>query len=296
MVLLTFEGIIYVISGNLEARLNNLMNVLIVSNMYKNDFRIIWRITNSFRLQLSDIYYDERFRGKLLDDKNVQEMMKKDSYYYNPNMSVEDILSRTIPFGKQVDKKQYDIEIKHFKWLVVDNLNGKRVSMIPSGVLKLKDHQQKMTQMYDSLKLNTMIEGYINMFINLTKEHNLHSVYINDNTDIQQYKNLIDEMKNVYGSGKPIKVFIAFCTKKFDISMSKTWTKELTDEFGEDNIICLKIADHNEQLANIINFICLRKIEKIHCIGHIDPYLHEIYQSANNIVTMKKSKMSGYNV
>lgn len=291
MVSLTFEGIIYVISGNLEARLNNLMNILIASNIYKNDFRIIWRVTNSFRLQLSDIFHDERFRGKLLNDEDVQELMKTDSYYYNPKMSVEEILSRTIPFGQQVDKKRFDIDIKHFKWLVVDNLNGKRMYMIPSGILKTKDHQEKIANMYNSLKLNTMIEGYINMFINLTKEHNLHSVYIHQNNDIQQYKDLIHEMKNVYGNGQPIKVFVAFSSMNFDIKLSKEWTNELTEEFGDDNVICLKIADHNEQLANIINFICMRKIEKIHCIGHIDPYLHEIYQSANNIVTMKKSKL-----
>jgi hypothetical protein len=291
MVLLTFEGIIYVVSGNLETRLNNLMNILIVSDIYNTDFRIIWRITNSFRLQLSDIFHDDRFRGKLLNDKVAQELMKTDSYYYNPKMSVEEILSRTIPLGKQVDKRRFDIDIKHFKWLVVDNLNGKRICMIPSGILKAKDHKEKMTHMYESLKLNTMIEGYINMFINLTKEHDLYSVYIHQNNDIEQYKNLIHEMNNVYGNGKPIKVFVAFSSLKFDIKSSKEWTKELTEEFGDDNVICLKIADHNEQLANIINFICLRKIEKIHCIGHIDPYLHEIYQSANNIVTMKKSKL-----
>ena len=140
-----------------------------------------------------------------------------------------------------------------------------------------------------------MIEGYFNMFINLTKEHDLHSVYIHQNNDIEQYKNLIHEMNNVYGSnGKQIKVFVAFSSMKFDIKMSKDWTKELNDEFGDDNIICLKIADHNEMLASIINFICMRKIEKIHCIGHIDPYLHEIYQSANNIVTMKKSKTNNH--
>ena len=292
MVLLTFQGIIYVISGNLEARLNNLMNLFIVSNLYNNDFRIIWRITDTFKLQLFDIFYDERFRGKIIEDKDVQNYMINDSYYYNPKMSVEEILSRTIPYGKQVDTTQFNnIEIKHFKWLIVDNLNGKRMCMIPNGIIKVKDHQQRIMNLYDSLKLNTMIEGYLNMFINLTKEQNLYCVYIHHDDDQQQYIDLIHEMQNVYGKGKPIKIFIAYCLKKFNIKISKEWTNVFNQEFGEDNIICLKIADHNEQLANIINFICMRKIDKIHCIGQIDPYLHEVYQSANNIVNMKKSKL-----
>lgn len=292
MVLLTFQAIIYVISGNLEARLNNLMNILIVNDLYKTDFRLIWRITDTFKLQLMDIYHDERFRGKLIEDKDVQKCIQTDSYYYNPKMSIEEILSITIPYGKQVSASPLDsIEIKDFKWLVVDNMNGKRMCMIPNGILKAKDHQQRIMHLYDSLKMNTMIEGYLNMFINLTKEQTLYSVYIHRDDDQQQYIDLMNEMKTVYNNGKPIKIFIAYCLRKFDIKVSKEWTNVFNSEFGEDNIICLKIADHNEMLANVINFICMRKIDKIHCIGQMDSYLQEIYQSANNIVNMKKSKL-----
>lgn len=295
MVLFTFQGIIYVISGNLEARLNNIINILLVSQIYKTDFRIIWRKTKSFKLDLVDIYHDERFKGKLIEDKDVQECMKTDSYYYNPKMSIGYILTNTISVERKTQITKYEnVEIKDFKWLVVDNLNGKRISMIPTVLVKQKEHAKSIVNLYNSLKINSMIDGYVNMFMKYNNDKkDLYCVYIHLEDHKEEYNELIKEIMKVYGNDKkPIRIFLVYNFENIDVQKAKSWTDEMNQGFGEDNIVTLKINDQNETLANIINFLCMRKMKEIYCISRLNEYLHELHQSANIKITIKKSKQS----
>ena len=99
-------------------------------------------------------------------------------------------------------------------------------------------------------------------------------------------------MKVYENAKKPIRIFLVYNFENFDVQTAKSWTDEMNQDFGEDNIVTLKINDKNETLANIINFICMRKMKEIYCISQLNEYLHELHQSVNIKITIKKSKQS----
>lgn len=280
MVLVSFDTILYVISGPLEARLNNLMNILLISELYNNDFRIIWCRTQSCRLSLSDIYVSGCFRGKLIED--VADVKKSDNYFYNPRLPLNMILSNTIPLNT-VEKVRETNVVKTYDWLVIDNLNGSMMqimqikTMLPYNLIPHDIYTRKIKDLYASMTTNSNVEGYVNLF----KKKNLTScVYIDDMNKLDEYDNIINELVDRNTSG----VFVVIGTNK-KATNSQTDpddrnNKQVLHERYGGKITMIKDTQH----GYLLNFMCARECKLICCLHDVDEYIQEVARSCAVIV------------
>ena len=278
MVLLSFKNMLFVVSGPLEARLNNVMNILFVCELYKCDFKILWKKTKSFQLDLSDICMNSFFKGKILTDDTDIKSLVKDDYYYNPKLPINVILANTIALSKNIDNIPTGTLHKMYDWLIIDNLNGKAINMLPDKLVPLDLYKNKIKELYKHLILNSSIDGYYNMFKQMANEKKHIGVYVNEKDDINIYFKHMDKIPN------SCSFFIVYADNAFTLDHMNNWTTEFQKRYGRDRCTLVKHREENKKIVNIVNFMCLQECELIILLHTIDNYLREIVNISNNTV------------
>jgi hypothetical protein len=279
----TFKKVLFSIDGPLEVRLHNLMNILDICEVFKFDFRIIWRKkTPKFDIDLSDIFITEIFKGKLLT--NIDEIKRSNNYFYNPKHDIQMILSTTIPYHLSSNIP----DIKNYEWLVIDNLHSKKCDMMPrkyisNNSLKL----ERLRNNYNKMKLNSNIEGYVNIFKQVQKEKQLIGIYINDNTNIDSY---IDTIKRLPAH---LNFFAVYNIDNFSESQIKLFEVSLTKEFS-DRITLVKLTESGKYCLQAINLFCLSLCPTIMILNSMaDGYIEEVCRIGEKINIFKLDNING---
>jgi hypothetical protein len=288
MVLLSFKSILFVITSNcIEIRTNILMNALFISELFKCDYKIIWKTSEQFKLDMSDIYNSPCFRDKLI--KDTSEVTKSGNYYYNPKINVETLLTNSVSNGIIVDES-LNIDHRKLDWLIVENVNDKIHRMIPSYLVSNIDYNVKMRSLYKAMTFNSNVEGYLNVFKKMLMKNDTIAVYIPDPShSFETYANSVDEL------GTSVKIFLSF-SANFDTKGIDTWTTYFKNRYSKERCICVHRTESNEQLIPVLQFACLTSCGLIATSDITSTYLREIVLINDDCILYNIEKRTAHNI
>jgi hypothetical protein len=278
----TFEKVLFSIDGPLEVRLHNLMNILDICEVFKFDFRIIWKKTPEFDIDLSNIFITEIFKGKLLT--NLDEIKRSNNYCYNSKNEIQTILSKTIPYNLSSNIPN----INNYEWLVIDNLHCKKCNMMPEKYISNNSIKlQRLRNNYNTMKINSNIEGYINIFKQVQKEKQLIGIYINDNTNLDSYIETIQRLP------VHLNFFAVYNIDKFSESQIKLFEISLAKEFS-DRVTLVRLTESGKYCLQAINLFCLSLCPTIMILNSMaDSFIEEVCRIGENINIFKLDNING---
>jgi len=235
-----FKNAAFWLTGPLEIRLNHLTNIILLSHMYNLNFKIVWD-TKSLPLNLEDITHAELLFGKVVDDF---EFVKTQNYFYNPSLSIKNILTSTIANGLEANFP--DMNITCCDWLIVDNLSMVRNDIIPDGILKISEFNTKCKQVYALLHPSATVSGQTSLFEKMQSTSTIVGVYVSKSDDIEDYLNYLKPFEYHY--------FFVFSS---DFERDERLSVESTIRNTMDESKCMFIMQ--ESYKSIIEFMCLKE-------------------------------------
>lgn len=266
-----FKNAVFLLKGPLEIRMNHLVNIIMASQLYNFEFKLVWD-KKTIDYNLEDITHSQLFFGKLVD--NFDFVMDK-SYFYNPSYSVKDILGCCVANG--LEDKFPDLNITQCEWLVVENLPMTRNDFIPDGILTASDFNKRCAQICTVLEPSATITGQTSLFEGLVTKNEVVGVYVSLYDDVAELIEFLKTLEYVY--------FFAISNEFEDderISVEST----IRNTISEDK--CLFVMQ--ESYRPIIQFYCLKNCPMIFTYARDDNFLHEVSVERSPLVYTITSK------
>lgn len=251
-----FKNAVFLVKGPLEMRMNHLVNIIMISQLYNFNFKIVWDTTD-FPYKLEDITHAELFFGRLVENFDF---LTDTSYFYNPAYTVKQILSSTIANG--LEENFPDLNLMCCDWLVIDNLPSVRNEIVPNGILKYSDFNKKTQQIYKLLQPSATITGQISLFSKLLETSTIAGVYISVGDDITDFIDFLKTFDYHY--------FFAI-SNHFQDDEKISIESSIRNTIHEDKCMFVK----QESYKNIINFFCLKECPIIFTYFKDDEYTQE---------------------
>lgn len=265
MTIFTFETILVVINGPINVRIYNILNAMLVAKAYNAQYKIIWQKESNFDYELFDIFQEVCFENKIADSVDI---VKETNYYYNPHVSVDKVLSSCIAKGLQQNFPNR--EITDLQYIVIDNLNGKKVRMIPENILPNEEYDIHLAELNKSLLFGIQIDGYVNLFHDIQNEQEMICVYINIGDKIEDYFPYTDSIK--------AQLFVVFHWDHTQEARS-AMEKQFRDKYENR---CLFVV--HETHSKMIEYLCLKHCKVVVTLNHVNDYLNE---NKNIVYTIK---------
>lgn len=274
MTIFTFETILVLIDGPIHARINNIINTMLVAKAYNVEYKLIWKKDENFTFEWYDIFQEICFEDNIVDSIDI---VQDTNYYYNPDVSVDRILNSCVANGLEDNFKERDII--HLQWIVVDNLNGKSVRMISENVLTDDEYDAHIKEMNKSLLYGIQVEGYVNLFYNIQSEQEMVCIYINKGDLLEEYFNYTDNITP--------QLFIVFHWD-FTIEERTKMEKKLKERYEGK---CMFVI--HETHSKVIEYLCLNHCKLIITLNAINDYLKE---NKNVVHTIKDNTTRNINI
>jgi L-rhamnose mutarotase len=255
MTVFTFDKLLFVISGPLHVRIHNVLNAMLVAKAYNADFKLIWLKEPDFEYELDDIFQTICFENNVASSLDI---VKDTNYYYNPYVTIDKFLSSCVANG--LEHQFNDKEFTNLEWIVFDNFNGKKIRMIPEGILNETSYRSHLDEIRDSLLYSIHVDGYINLFQSIQNEQDMICVYVSKNDNISDYYEYLDTIDK--------QLFIVF---HWDYTQEERTMLEnkIKDKYKNK---CLFVV--HETHSRIIEYMCLKHCRIIVTLTHFDDYVN----------------------
>lgn len=258
---------ILILKGNVETKTYNLLVLLMLSKIYKCDFRIIWKVHSSdtCQLQLHDIFTDPLFKKRVMTQLQIQH---DKTYYYNHTISLKHLLLMAIP-QNQIDLKT--TSYKNTPVVLYDYyIMNKYDDFIPDvldWIIPTKVFREELKLLQTSLRLNPNIEGFFNVYKKKRHNQNVIGVYIgrcSHRVDIlqacvQKMQDCMDDELRKNKRGRVL-FYISFDDTHYRSTQIRNALKYFETEFRESETLLLYFnhLQGEGNLYSVMNMLCLQ--------------------------------------
>ena len=272
-----FTKALIILNGPFYERLSKLVDFLTLCNLMNYEYRVLWEPIDDDKnctfLNLHDLIVNEDILKNVVQDVSI--LHGSDSYYYNPNVSINQTLVHT---KTTEEKNDYDLHnVKQYEWLVISNTNDKNNIVNLPSCIDFTRYQTERKKTFNRLEPDYITMGSLNA---ITEEYegDLIGLYITNKSVFLETTNnfYIEHIKSLANNTK---VFLSFSEDIDDIEDKKHVISKLKTILPIKNMFHLNLDDVVDENANkLLTFRILTTACKLLVTDResVDDYIHAV--------------------